>query len=353
MAVSDSTPLGARFSRLEVVSAPLKNQYGIARVRCRCDCGNEKDVNCADLRDGKTTSCGCGRKDIGKRKIERSQITGVFDGVRAGDRFGRLSFRSAVGQDPHGRILGEFQCDCGAIATKPIYLVRNGHTKSCGCASTWNNGIVPTIGEKWGRLTVVEDARRGNKGKAIVTAECDCGTRRQYVLSDLRKGNTKSCGCLKADGTTAHATHGHTRNRMHSRTYRAYHAMISRCTNPKSERWDQYGGRGIAICERWLESFENFLADMGECPTDRTLDRKKVDGNYEPNNCRWATDEEQMNNTQRSHFLEFNGERLTVAQWARRLNVPVNTLYSRLKKQGWSIEKTLTTPSRVGRNQFS
>jgi hypothetical protein len=346
MAVSDFTPIGARFGKLAVIGASIRNKYGIACVPVRCNCGTEKQVNCADLRDGKSVSCGCGKKEIGKRRIERSRAEGSYFGIAVGQRFGRLVFIRAIDQDRNGKVRGEFACDCGSTASKSISIVASGHTSSCGCGSTWSNAVKPVIGEKWGRLTVIEDGGRGHRGQAMVVAECSCGSRGQYSLTALRRGSTKSCGCLKADGSTAYATHGHTRKGKPTPTYLTYWNMLARCTNPKSDHWHSYGGRGIEVCERWLKSFENFLSDMGECPPGLTLDRKEVNGNYEVSNCRWATDDEQANNKRTSHFVEFNGERLTVSQWAERLGIKVNALYARLNTRKWPIEKALTTPPR-------
>lgn len=121
--------------------------------------------------------------------------------------------------------------------------------------------------------------------------------------------------------------------------------MNERCHNPKMDKYEYYGGRGIAVCERWA-SFENFLADMSERPSPQhTLDRINVDGNYEPGNCRWATKLEQMNNRQINHRVTFNGETHTLAEWSRIVGIPKGTLYARAEK-GWTVEMTLTTPLR-------
>ena len=345
MAVSDSTPIGARFEKLSVISGPTKNKYGIAQVHCRCECGAEKTVNCADLRDGKIKSCGCWRKDIGKRSIAQSLIDGKYRGITANDRYGHLMFLRAFDQDKNGKVRCEFQCDCGSKTIKSLNSVISGHIKSCGCGSPWNTHLIPIIGERWGRLTVIEDCGIHNPKGTMVSAKCICGVIGKFTLSALRNGRTKSCGCLKADGTTAYSTHGHTRNRSPSKTYAAYQSMIVRCTNPKTERWLQYGGRGIRPCDRWLKSFENFLEDMGPCPRNLSLDRIDVNGNYEPENCRWATNDQQVNNKQSSHFFEFFGEIMTVSQWAARTGIAVNTLYSRIKN-GWSEDRVLTPVKR-------
>jgi hypothetical protein len=116
--------------------------------------------------------------------------------------------------------------------------------------------------------------------------------------------------------------------------------MRDRCTNPRHHAYALYGGRGIAVCARW-ESFENFLADMGERPAGTSLDRyPNKDGNYEPGNCRWATDVEQANNTRANRLLTLGSETMPLRAWARRLGIAENTLWARLKK-GWPMEKAL------------
>lgn len=118
--------------------------------------------------------------------------------------------------------------------------------------------------------------------------------------------------------------------------------MIQRCENPNATGYERYGGRGIQVCERW-RTFENFYAGMGERPEGMTLDRIDVDGNYEPSNCRWATDREQTRNASHNHRLTYGGETLTVAEWAEKTGLPYGVIYDRLR-DGWTVEDVLTTP---------
>lgn len=144
--------------------------------------------------------------------------------------------------------------------------------------------------------------------------------------------------------------HGHGGTRLvgdrprPSSTYRAWQSAKDRCYNPNHDFYPAYGGRGIVVCDRWLESFDNFLADMGEKPTPRhSIDRINNDGNYEPTNCRWATPLEQASHTRRNRNLTFNGETLHCAEWARRTGLSRSLIEHRLES-GWSTEKTLSTP---------
>jgi hypothetical protein len=118
--------------------------------------------------------------------------------------------------------------------------------------------------------------------------------------------------------------------------------MWTRCTNPRRKNFAHYGGRGITVCDRW-QSFENFLADMGERPPGTSLDRINGDGNYEPGNCRWSTRVEQMSNVRRNHLLTVGGETLTVTAWSRRTGIGVATITQRIRL-GWAPERVVGTP---------
>jgi hypothetical protein len=127
--------------------------------------------------------------------------------------------------------------------------------------------------------------------------------------------------------------------------YGSWRAMKDRCLNPRHSAYDRYGGRGVTICERWL-TFANFFADMGPRPTpEHSLDRVDANGNYEPENCRWATDAEQNQNSRKNRFLTHDGQTLCVSEWARRIGIKAATLEQRLNL-GWSVERALTAPLR-------
>lgn len=130
--------------------------------------------------------------------------------------------------------------------------------------------------------------------------------------------------------------HRHKVNRVQSATYNSWCAMKARCLNPKSDRYPRYGGRGIKVCERWL-IFDNFLADMGECPPGMTIDRHHIDDSYEPGKCRWATDEEQANKRSNNHLVTWNDKTQTIAQWATELGMSYSKLVSRIWR-GWPLE---------------
>jgi hypothetical protein len=157
--------------------------------------------------------------------------------------------------------------------------------------------VINLIGQKFGRATVVREAGRNRHGHVLWEILCECGNRKIVSAQDLRRGGTRSCGCLlKKHG-------GH-----ESKEYAIWSAMKQRCTNPKSKYYPNYGGRGIKVCDRWLDSYEDFIADMGPRPSSRySLDRVDNDGNYEPGNCRWATWKQQHRHRNGNTIVTANG----------------------------------------------
>jgi len=171
---------------------------------------------------------------------------------------------------------------------------------------------------------------------------CDCGKTVDVIGKNLLTGNSKSCGCLRDETASLNnATH----RLIHTRAYQAWGAAKTRCYNTRQRCYANYGGRGIIMCQEWRDSFEAFYADMGECPPGYSLERRNNNGPYAADNCYWATRLEQNNNTRTNVFLTFNGERLSVSAWTRRLGFKDSTIKRRLYR-GWSVERALTTPVR-------
>jgi hypothetical protein len=202
------------------------------------------------------------------------------------------------------------------------------------------------IGKKFGKLTVVSFDHlhvtpNGSK-KPKWLAKCECGGEIVTREESLQQGKTMSCGCLQAE---AHAKHGHSTRSGRTNTYQCWMDMKARTMNPKHRSFANYGGRGIKVCDRWLE-FPSFLEDMGENPgPGYSIERTSNDGNYEPGNCRWATRREQDRNKRSTVMISFEGETMCVSDWERKLGFSEGVVGIRLRS-GWPIPKALTTKQR-------
>lgn len=214
-------------------------------------------------------------------------------------------------------------------------------------------------GKRYGRLTVVRYShdvvgivaaadRPGGVRKcarSMWECQCDCGGMATVWSSSLVTGGTRSCGCYHLESARANGKKNATHGWSGTKEYGAWSSMRGRCFNPTRPNYADYGGRGITVCARWADSFDNFLADMGSCPDETySLDRIDNDGDYGPGNCRWATRAEQANNTRANHFLTYAGRTQTLSQWATERGLRKETLSSRIGRLGWPVEKALTTP---------
>lgn len=195
------------------------------------------------------------------------------------------------------------------------------------------------IGEKHGRLTIIDRVASQKRPKYL--CKCECGKLTEAEYGDLTKkyGATKSCGCFRRDRMKKYEY-------RNVRLYRIYSNMKARVHNPNNTEYKNYGKRGITICDEWAQSFETFQnwALSNGYRDDLSIDRIDVNGNYEPSNCRWATPKEQSNNTTRTIYLEYKGVTKPLDVWSKELGIKRLTLYSRIKDYGWSVEKALETP---------
>lgn len=193
-------------------------------------------------------------------------------------------------------------------------------------------------GREFTRLTVIKPVGKTSNRKIVWLCRCLCGKTLEVVGASLVSKNTESCGCLHIDKVTTHRS-------CRSSEYKSWSGMLSRCRSETNPDWDNYGGRGITVCDRWLE-FENFLEDMRPKPSPKhSIDRINNNGNYEPINCRWATRVEQDNNKRTNRMLTYNGETMCLTAWARRIGMNPVSLHSRIAK-GMSVEEAVTTPVR-------
>lgn len=190
------------------------------------------------------------------------------------------------------------------------------------------------INNRYGKLLVVEITDQRVSGGVVFKCICDCGNQKLISGYHLTSGNTKSCGCAQYDTQFKHGL-------RYTLEYGIWSSMLGRCTNLNDPSYHLYGGRGITVCERW-KTFENFYNDIGNSrPSEKhSLERENTNGNYEPSNVSWATCIDQANNRRNNVHVEYCGEDFTIAELARKHEIPYKRLYKRLDR-GWSVEKAI------------
>lgn len=328
---------GMRFGKLEVIefAGYKKGKYhSKAYWKCQCDCGNEKEIAATQLLSGITNSCGClhfenKEKDdiVGKKYNRLTAIKRVYDG-RKGVRY-------------------LFKCDCGKEKVILKNAVVSGTTKSCGCLSNEKvreRCFKDLTGQKFGRLTALRVDRNDN-GKTYWFCKCDCGNTHIVLANRLISGNTVSCGCHKEEIKKKIGELNKTHEKSGTRIYRIYQQMISRCYKEYSTNYERYGGRGIEVCPEWRgeNGFQNFYDWSMESGYKRnlTIDRINNDGNYEPSNCRWATNKEQANNRRTSRYIDVDGEKMTVAMFSDMNGIKSRLFVTRRLDKGYDYKKIL------------
>jgi hypothetical protein len=196
--------------------------------------------------------------------------------------------------------------------------------------------IKDITGQKFGKLTAVKYLykTKDSSNSPIWEFECECGTKIDKNRKLVEKGKVKSCGnreCFNKQSKSKHSKSKHS-------LYTTWLGMKDRCYNVNQPGYANYGGRGIVVCDRWLESFENFLEDVGEKPSSKhSIDRKDNDGNYEPSNVKWSTSQEQQRNRRNTIFIEREGEIKTLIEWCELLDANYDVCRNRLKR-GWPLE---------------
>ena len=206
------------------------------------------------------------------------------------------------------------------------------------------------IGQKFHRLTVIERAEStpGNRGKRWL-CQCECGNQTIARNDSLKNGRSKSCGCYKNEQASKrivsiNKTHGMNNTPEHM----CWKGLMNRCNNKNSPSYKDYGGRGIKVCESW-KKFENFYKDMGKRPEGTSIDRIDVNGDYCPENCRWASRQVQNNNTRKNKYITHNGETKTLSEWSRVYNIPVWKLSQRMLRDNLTFEESILDNDRRNR----
>ena len=268
------------------------------------------------------------RSELSRREVK--EIMGRFADL-TGKKFGRLCVVGLAERDKHNRIRWICKCDCGNRIIVSSSHLNSGHTQSCGCLQRERTSEVckkDLIGQRFGKLVVRErTSKMGDLSQ--YRCVCDCGKEIIVRGSNLVNHRTKSCGCIRREGTRnlkfLHGQHD-------TRLYRCWQNMKDRCGNEKNKEYKNYGGRGIKVCLRWQDSFVDFAEWALNSGYDEslTIDRIDVDGNYCPENCRWSTMKEQSRNRTDNCIVEIEGERKILQDW-----IDETGSYSRaIKKRG-------------------
>ena len=229
------------------------------------------------------------------------------------------------------------KCECGNLKDIRCDQVLDSSVKSCGCLKHTNKHE-DLSGKKYGKLTVIREAGRKSK-KILWECKCDCKNIVFITGDNLKSGHTASCGCYQKERTKETLSkHGKTNTRL----FTIWQGMKNRCYNKKSNRFTRYGGKGIKVCDEWLNDFQNFYEwaiNNGYSET-LTIDRVNNNGDYCPENCRWCDYTEQSNNRSTNRFIEYKGERKTIANWSKVTGIPRSTIWNRLKANK-TIEEVL------------
>jgi hypothetical protein len=198
-------------------------------------------------------------------------------------------------------------------------------------------------GKKFGKLTAIKIVGRSNAGKMIWLCECECGNQTKVVSNSLVSGKTKSCGCSRYGNNKKYGSVPSHKQRL----YNIWCGIKDRCFNSNNKSYFRYGGRGITMCSDWINNYTAFRdwAINNGYRKELTIDRIDVNGDYTPDNCRWADCIKQANNRTNSHYLTYKGRTMTISEWARDLGVNEHLIRMRIWK-GWEVGIALTTPAR-------
>lgn len=279
-----------------------------------------------------------------------------------GNKYGKLAVvaRAQITTNKNGCLMWDCVCDCGNTRVISGASLRSGNAISCkSCGSkrkripnpTGGKNLKNEIGNRYGKLVVVSYAgtRANGRGGSVWKCKCDCGNETIVWSGSLRRGSTKSCGCLRSE--TVRATRSTQKGLSGTKEYRSWKGMIARCyVNGNARDQRNYLERGITVCDRWKNSFQTFLEDMGKCPgKEYSLDRVNNNGSYSKENCRWATRIDQMNNKRSNVVITYNGSVFTLAQLERELHLPPKSLSKKLSYYHGDLEKAVKAAEKSAR----
>lgn len=262
--------------------------------------------------------------------------------INIGEKYGNLTVSSEafVLTTPSGYKVRTVNCvcDCGNTTNVGVSALKNGKIKTCGCSKKRNVRKY----DRFGRLVIIKEAPRYSRYVRMFECLCDCGKTTVVALNSLASGSTTSCGCYAKEVTTSVSTkHGLSTHKLYNKLYSIRH----RCYSPNDPYYSIYGGRGIKVCDEWINDFKVFYdwAMSSGYKEGLTIDRIDVNGDYKPSNCRWVTLEVQNNNKRNNRYISIDGETKTMTQWSKIHGIsPVVVSYRLAKK--WPIKKALTTP---------
>lgn len=264
--------IGDKFKKLTIISEGKDKYHWV----CECICGSIIEDMACNIR--KRTACG---------NCPKSWLKGLV--------FGKLTV-TGLGEKKVGDknpTMWECLCECGKTKTATSAGLTRGITTHCGCSTP---ARIPKdiTGVTKGRLTALRSTNtKSNNGDYIWEFSCTCGNYTTTTIGNFNFGHTTSCGCAKKD---CHLTKSNYHGQQGTPTYNSWRKMRERCNNPRDVLYPRYGGKGISVCRRWDSSFRYFLEDMGSSPDGFTIDRIDGKGNYEPDNCRWASNSVQSRN---------------------------------------------------------
>ena len=198
-------------------------------------------------------------------------------------------------------------------------------------------------GMKFGRLTVLRLSHKDNRHECHWLCKCDCGNEKTVSGNKLRSGNTKSCGCMQKEFLDGRLRRKH--GLTNAKLYATWENMKHRCNDPNNWMYPNYGGRGIKVCEEWLDSstfFEWALRHGYE--EGLSIERINVNGNYEPNNCRWVTQKVQSRNSRTNHLITYNDQTHCLVEWAEILGMPYTVIKNRITRLKWDVKRAFTEP---------